>query len=91
MKVSGSLRKGYPKVSGCRLERVNKDLVDRTQELVEKLQVFAEQTTRLEQSNADLIDRTRDLVETRQTLVERTKKLVYSVASCARSSNTTNK
>lgn len=61
MRVSYSLRKGHPKVSGCRLEWVNKDLVDRTQEFVEKLQAFAERTALLAQSSESLLKRTQEL------------------------------
>jgi hypothetical protein len=58
-----------------RLERVSKDLRERTKELVETRQELADRTARLEQISIDLVDRTKELVETRCVLVERTDML----------------
>jgi len=58
------------------LERVSKNLVDRTQELVETRQALVERTATLEQTSKDLLERTEELVEMRQALSERTAELV---------------
>jgi len=58
-----------------RLERVSKDLVDRTHDLIDTRQLLIERTELLERVSKDLVDRTQELVNTRQLLIERTERL----------------
>ena len=60
------------------LEQSNKEIVERTQDLVATRKTLVERTVLLEQTNKDLLERTQDLVATRETLVERTRLLEQS-------------